>query len=236
MLEEIVALAAERQVPVLRAPREDLDALAEALHHQGVVAHAAPYPYAELDEILALAEERGEQPFVLVLDSLEDPQNVGALIRTAEAVGVHGVLVPRHRAAGVTPAVSRASAGAVEHLRVAEVTNVTRTLEQLKERGVWVVGVEADPAARDYRAPDLNMPLALVVGSEGYGMHRLVREACDLLVRLPMKGHIGSLNVTAAGSVVLYRALDAREASASGPASASAQASPGPASDRPRRQ
>jgi len=212
VLEEIVALAGEHQVPVQRAPKVDLDALADALSHQGVVAQASPYPHAEVDDLLALASQRDQAPFLLMLDSLEDPQNVGSLMRTAEAVGVHGVMVPRHRAAGVTPAVSRASAGAVEHLLVAEVTNLARTLEWLKERGVWIVGIEDEPEAQDYRALDLNMPLALVVGSEGHGMHRLVRETCDLLARLPMKGRIASLNVSAAGSVMLYRALEAREA------------------------
>jgi len=214
-LAEIVTLGAERQIPVQRAPREDLDALTNGLAHQGVIAHAAPYPTVELTEVLAAAERSAQPPFVLVLDSLEDPQNVGALLRTAEAVGVHGVVVPRHRAVGVTPAVSRASAGAVEHLLVAEVTNLSRALEQLKQHGLWVVGVEDAAAAQDYRAPDLCMPLALVVGGEGGGMHRLVREECDILVRLPMKGRVGSLNVTAAGAVLLYRVLEMREAAGS---------------------
>lgn len=211
-LEEILTLAAERQIPVQRIPRADLDTIADALAHQGVVAQASPYPYAEIDEVLALAKTRGEDPLVLVLDSLEDPQNVGSLVRTAEAVGAHGIVVPRHRAAPITAAVSRASAGAVEHLLVAEVTNLARALELLKERGVWVVGIEDEAAAQDYRTIDLAMPLALVVGSEGSGMHRLVRERCDLLARLPMRGQIGSLNVSAAGAVMLYRALEAREA------------------------
>lgn len=209
-VEEILALCGEASVPVERVPRIALDRLGAELTHQGVAAHVSPYPYADLDDVMGRAEERGELPFVLALDSLQDPQNVGSLLRTAEAVGVHGVIVPERRAAGVTPAVSRASAGAVEHLLVAQVTNLVRALEELKERGVWVVGVEDEPTAQDYRRVDLNMPLALVVGGEGPGMRRLVVETCDLLVRLPMRGRIGSLNVSVAGSIVLYQAWSAR--------------------------
>ena len=209
-LAEIVALAEARGIEVRHVPRADLDGVTDALVHQGVVAYAAPYPYADLDEILARAEERGEPPFLLALDSVQDPQNVGSLLRTAEAVGMHGALVPERRAAGITPAVSRASAGAVEHLPVAEVTNLVRALEGLKERGVWVVGIEGVAEAQDYGAVDLSMPLVLVVGGEGPGMRRLVRETCDLLVRLPMRGEVTSLNVSVAGSVVLYRAWEAR--------------------------
>lgn len=210
-LAEIIALAETRGIEPQRVPKADLDRQADALTHQGVMAYASLYPYADLDAILALAQERGEEPLLLALDSVQDPQNVGSLLRTAEAVGVQGVIVPERRAAGISPAVSRASAGAVEHLLVAEVTNLVRTLEGLKERGMWVVGVEGVPEAQDYRTVDLAMPLALVVGGEGPGMRRLVREACDLLVRLPMRGQIESLNVSVAGSVVLYRAWEARE-------------------------
>lgn len=209
-VEDILALCAEAAVPVERTPRAELDRLGAELTHQGVAAHVSPYPYADLDALLDRAEERAEAPLVLALDSLQDPQNVGSLLRTAEAVGVHGVIVPERRAAGITPAVSRASAGAVEHLLVAQVTNLVRALEELKERSVWVVGVEDEPAAQDYRRVDLDMPLALVVGGEGPGMRRLVVETCDLLVRLPMRGRISSLNVSVAGSIVLYQAWSAR--------------------------
>ena len=207
---EILALCAEASVPVERVPRAELDRLGGELTHQGVAAQVSSYPYVGLDDVLGRAEGRGEAPFLLALDSLQDPQNVGSLLRTAEAVGVHGVIVPERRAAGVTPAVSRASAGAVEHLLVARVTNLVRALEELKGRRVWVVGVEDVPTAQDYRDVDLNMPLALVVGGEGPGMRRLVMETCDLLVRLPMRGHVGSLNVSVAGSIVLYQAWNAR--------------------------
>lgn len=210
IVEEIVQLAREARVPVEHARRQDLDRWGIELKTQGVIARVSGYPYAEVDDLLAVAHERGEPPFLLALDSLQDPQNVGSLLRTAEVVGVHGVILPERRAVGVTPAVSRASAGAVEWLRVAMVTNLARTLDALKEAGVWVVGVEDLPEAQDYRQVDLNMPLALVVGSEGRGTRRLVTEKCDLLVRIPMRGHINSLNVSVAGSLVLYQAWNAR--------------------------
>jgi 23S rRNA (guanosine2251-2'-O)-methyltransferase len=211
IVEEIVQLARAARVPVERARRQDLDRWGTELKTQGVIARVSGYPYAEVDDLLALAQERGEPPFLLALDSLQDPQNVGSLLRTAEAVGVHGVILPERRAVGITPAVSRASAGAVEWLRVAMVTNLARTLDVLKEAGVWIVGVEDLPEAQDYRQVDLNMPLALVVGSEGRGTRRLVMEKCDLLVRIPMRGHINSLNVSVAGALVLYQAWNARE-------------------------
>lgn len=214
-LDEILALCAEASVPLQRVPRSELDRLGAELTHQGVAAAVSPYPYVDLDDILVRAEERGEAPFLLAMDSLQDPQNVGSLLRTAEAVGVHGAIVPERRASGVTPAVSRASAGAVEHLRVAQVTNLVRALETLKGRGLWVVGVENVSIAQDYRSADLSMPLILVVGGEGQGMRRLVMETCDLLVRIPMRGRIGSLNVSVAGSIVLYQAWMARRDSGS---------------------
>jgi len=209
-VEELVGLCAEASVSVVSVSRAELNRLGGPLTHQGIAAQVSAYPYADLDDALGWAEERGETPFLLALDSLQDPQNVGSLLRTAEAVGVHGVIVPERRAAGVTPAVSRASAGAVEHLLVAQVTNLVRALEELKGRGMWVVGVEDVPTAEDYRRVDLNMPLALVVGGEGPGMRRLVLETCDLVVRIPMRGRIGSLNVSVAGSILLYQAWNVR--------------------------
>lgn len=209
-LAEIAHLCGEQGVAVIRAAGRELDRLGAEVRTQGVAAVVSPYPYVHVDDLLSLARERGEEPFLLALDLLQDPQNVGSLLRTAEAVGVHGVILPERGAVGVTPAVSRASAGAVEHMRVAQVTNLARTLNALKERNVWIVGVENHPSAQDYRQADLNRPLALVLGSEGDGMRRLVVESCDLLVRLPMRGRISSLNVSAAGSILLYHAWNAR--------------------------
>lgn len=207
---EIVALCERDKIPIRYVAREELNRIAGEIPHQGVAAQASPYPLVDCDEILSLANERGEAPFVLALDSMQDPQNVGSLLRTAEAVGVHGIIIPKRRAAGVTPAVARASAGAVEHLRIAAVTNLSRALEALKRQGMWVIGVEAHPKAQDYDRVDLALPLALVLGGEGSGLGRLIAERCDLLVRLPMRGQINSLNVAAAGAVVLYQAWNAR--------------------------
>ena len=202
---DILALAEAAGVPVERVPRRHLDWL-EAANHQGVVLEASEYPYSDLDEILAAAERRGEPPFLLLLDLLQDPQNLGSLLRTAEAVGVHGAVIQRRRAAGITPTVVHTSAGAVEHLRVAQVTNLPDAIARLKGRDVWVVGLENVRGARRYDQADLSGPLALVVGSEGQGLRRLVRDRCDLMVYLPMAGKVTSLNAAVAGSVVLYEA------------------------------
>lgn len=210
VLGAILELAQARGTTVAEADRNRLDQLSQRANHQGVVAEVAAYPYVELDDILDAAQAKGEPAFVLCLDHLQDPQNLGTLLRTAEAVGVHGVLIPERRAAGITPAVSNASAGAVEHLRVAEIVNVTRALEILKARGLWVAGLESDIDATPYDQADLRGPLAVVVGSEGEGLSRLVRKQCDWLVSLPMQGHIESLNAAVAGSIVLYAALRAR--------------------------
>lgn len=202
---QLLSLAAERGVPLRRVSREQLDDLG-TVNHQGVAAQVGPYPYVETEAILDLAQQRQEPPFLLLLDCLQDPQNLGTLLRTAEVVGVHGVVIPRHRAAEITPAVSNASAGAVEHLLVAQVTNLARSMEELKERGLWIVGLENIPEAQDYRQADLNTALALVVGSEGRGLGRLVRERCDFWIKLPMRGRINSLNAAVAGSIALYEA------------------------------
>lgn len=210
ILEEILRLCQAQGVPVARIKRAELDQLAGPVAHQGVVARVSLYPYVALQDILAQAQRASEPPLILVLDSLQDPQNVGALLRTAEAVGVHGAVIPSHRAAPITPAVCRASAGAVEHLLIARVANIAQTLEALKKEGLWVAGLEALPQARDYRTLDYTLPLALVVGSEGEGLRRLVSERCDFLVRIPMRGHINSLNASVAGALVLYQAWHAR--------------------------
>lgn len=206
-LAEIVALARSRGVPIQRVERGDLDRIAD--RHQGVAAEAGEYEYASVEEILTTAEERGEKPFLLILDCLQDIQNFGSLLRTAEAVGVHGVIIPKRRAVGVTAAVRKASAGAVEHLCIAQVANLARTIRALKERGLWVIGLDM-AGELTYDEADLDMPLAIVVGGEGQGISRLVRENCDFLVRLPMRGQVSSLNAAVAGSIVLYEALRRR--------------------------
>jgi 23S rRNA (guanosine2251-2'-O)-methyltransferase len=208
---QIVLLARQSGVPVSRVQRRDLDQLGD-VHHQGVALETSDYPYSSLADILALARPRDEAPLLLLLDLLKDPQNVGSLVRTAEAVGVHGVVIQRRRAVGITPAVVHASAGAVEHLLVAQVTNLVDAIGRLKREDLWVVGLEAAGEALLYHEADLTGPLALVVGSEGEGLRRLVRERCDFLVRLPMCGQVTSLNASVAGSIVLYEVLRQREA------------------------
>ena len=206
----ILTLAAERGIPVKRIDRARLDELGSG-NHQGVAAQVGAYPYVELESMLQLARQRAEMPLLLLLDCLQDPQNLGTLLRTAEAVGVHGVVIPRHRAAEITPAACNASAGAVEHLLVAQVTNLVRAMEELKRKEVWVAGLELMPQAQDLRSADLGMPLALVVGSEGQGLGRLVRERCDFWVKLPIRGKVGSLNASVAGSIALYEAWRRRQ-------------------------
>jgi 23S rRNA (guanosine2251-2'-O)-methyltransferase len=210
---EILRLAAERSVTVQRVPRERLDALSD--HHQGVVADAAPYVYAEFSDVLDALEraDREYPPLVLAVDALQDPQNFGNLLRTALAIGVEAVILPERRSVGVTPAVGRASAGAIEHLRIARVVNLTQTLNDLKQAGLWVVGLDAE-APESYLNVDLAGPLVVVVGSEGAGLGRLVAETCDTTVRLPMVGPLDSLNAAVAGSVVLYEALRQRRLAA----------------------
>lgn len=203
---EILGRCAELGVPVEEVEREGLDDLTGGANHQGVCLLASPYPYDSLDEL----RRRTGEPLYLVLDSLQDPQNLGTVLRTAEGVGASGVIVPEHRAAGVTPAVVNASAGAVEHLRIAQVVNLARALGALKDAGVWVVGLEAAPGAAPLWDVRLDGPLALVVGGEGEGIRRLVLEACDVVARLPLLGRVESLNASVAAAVALYEALRRR--------------------------
>lgn len=203
-IDEIISLAARKGLYPLYFPREKLDETIPDGHHQGVLLETSPYPYALLEEIIGKAPEH-PLPVVLVLDLLQDPQNVGNLLRTAEAVGVAGVVIQERRAVGVTPAVVKTSAGAVEHLLVAQVTNLNRALEGLKEAGLWAMGLEKAPEAVDIFEADLKMPIALVIGSEGKGIRPSVREKCDLLLKLPMEGRVSSLNAAVAGSIALYQ-------------------------------
>jgi 23S rRNA (guanosine2251-2'-O)-methyltransferase len=206
-LEPLIELARARRIAPEFFDRDRLDRMVDGAHHQGVVAEAEPFVYSRLDELLA-----DETPFLLVLDSVQDPQNFGSLIRTAQACGVDGVVIPEHRAVGVTPSVSNASAGAVEHLRVARVTNLSRALETMKARNVWTYGLAMDASAA-YYATDLTGAVAVVVGSEGSGLSRLVRETCDALIAIPMApGAIESLNASVAGSLVVYEAFRQRHA------------------------
>ncbi len=206
-LTSILDLAAKRNILVERVPRARLDKISES--HQGVTLEASAYPYVGLEDILEKAKTRGEPLFVLILDTLQNPQNLGTIIRTAEAVGVHGVLIPTHRAAEITPAVVSASAGASEHMLVAQ-ANLAQAIAELKEANAWVVGLDESPESKTPSEIRLDGALAVVVGSEGEGIRPLVRQSCDFLLRLPMEGQVESLNAAVAGSVALYLAYLAR--------------------------
>lgn len=208
-LTEIKELARTRGVRVDVVDKESLDRRSITGSHQGVIALAAAKAYVDVEEILAIAEERGEAPLLLLCDEVQDPHNLGALLRSAEAIGVHGVVIPARRAVGLTATVAKTSAGAVEHIAVARVTNMVQTMKRLKEAGLWLVGAEMS-AERTLWETDLTGPLAVVVGSEGTGLGRLVSEHCDFLVRLPMRGRVSSLNASVAGSLVLFEVLRQR--------------------------
>jgi 23S rRNA (guanosine2251-2'-O)-methyltransferase len=208
---DILSLAKGRNIPVQTVDRRELDKLGGEVNHQGLAAEVSGYPYLDLIALLDPARQAGAPPFLLLLDHIQDPQNLGSLLRTAEAAGVHGVVIPGRRAAGVTPAAVRASAGAAEHVRVAQVTNLVQAMERLKAEGMWFAGLEAGPNAQRYTQADLSGPLGLVVGSEGRGLARLVRETCDFLVRLPMNGQVESLNAAVAGGIALYEARRQRD-------------------------
>lgn len=213
---ELFEIARERRIPVRRAPRAELQRIAGEANHQGVIAQVAAARYASAEELLdALAARVGteEEPLALALDGVEDPRNLGAIIRTAECAGAHGVFVPERRAAGLTETAAKASAGALEYVKVARATNLARLQEDLKERGVWTVGAAAE-GVMEYTEWDWTQPCALFLGSEGEGLRRLLRERCDALVRIPLRGRIESLNVSVAAGVILYEAVRQRTARA----------------------
>jgi len=208
--EALATEAGQNGVPVRRVPRRVIDDLAKGANHQGVALRVGPYPYVTLEQILVRAFEREERPFILVLDLLKDPQNVGALLRVADAVGIHGVVLQERRAVEITPAVVNASSGAAEHLPVALETNLVTALRRFKEDDIWIAGLDIGPDTSTMDRVDLNRALALVMGSESDGLRRLVRETCDFRITLPMRGHVQSLNVATAGSIALYAAWQAR--------------------------
>lgn len=191
--------------------KRKLDQMVEGVPHQGVVAQVAPYDYVTVEHILAVASEKEEVPFILILDEIEDPHNLGSILRTADCSGVHGVIIPKRRAVGLTATVSKTSAGAVEYVPVARVTNIVQTIELLKKHGIWIGGADASAAQDAYRS-DLTIPLALVIGNENKGMGRLIKEKCDFLIKLPMLGHIQSLNASVAAGVLMYEAVRQRRA------------------------
>lgn len=208
-MKKILALAKERRIPVMKVEKSAIDRIAEGKAHQGVAAYVSAYAYAELEDIFRIAEERGEDPFIIILDNLEDPHNLGAIMRTAECAGAHGVIIPKRRACGLTEVVAKASAGAIEYMPCVKVTNIAQIIEELKERGIWVAA--CDMGGQEYYKANLKGKLAVVIGSEGFGISRLVKEKCDFVVSMPMVGRITSLNASNAAAVIIYEVRKQRD-------------------------
>ena len=206
-INEIIAKAKEEKVVIVEVDRAKLDELAE--NHQGVVAIVPPFNYSEVEDILDLAKEKGEDPFVLILDGIEDPHNFGSIIRTAETAGVHGIIIPKRRTVTVNSTVTKVSTGATSYVKIARVTNLNETIRKLKDAGLWVIGTDGD-AKTEYYNQDLKGPLAIIIGSEGFGMSKLVKENADILIKIPMKGNITSLNASVAAGIVIYEAVKQR--------------------------
>lgn len=200
----IVAEAISMKIPVVEVTQEKLDSLSQGTNHQGVVAMAAEKEYTDVDGILAIAAERGETPLIVIADGIEDPHNMGALIRCAECSGAHGIIIPKRRNVGITATVSKASAGALEHMAIAKVTNISATVDELKKKGLWIFAAEAGGAA--YYETDFNTPAAIIFGSEGFGVGKAIKEKSDFIVSIPMYGKVNSLNVSTAASVILCHA------------------------------
>ena len=208
-LQRLAAECREAGAVVVPVDRRKLDLMSATHAHQGIIAQAAVHEYATIDEILAYAAERGESPLIVICDELSDPHNLGAIMRSAECAGAHGVIIPKRRSVGLTATVAKASAGAIEYMKVARVANINNTINELKERGVWIFGAAGEGSVPMYRA-DLTGPAAIVIGNEGDGLGQLVRKNCDMLVSIPMSGRISSLNASAAASILLYEAVRQR--------------------------
>ena len=208
-INKIIAMAKERKIVLTMVNRAKLNQLAQTPNNQGVIAIVPPFDYCEVEDILENAKQKEEKPFILILDGIEDPHNLGSIIRTAETAGVHGIIIPKRRSASVNSTVSKVSAGAVEHMQIARVNNINETIRYLKDNGVWICGTDMD-AKRYYYQEDYTGAIAIVIGSEGFGMSRLVKENCDFLVKIPMKGKITSLNASISASIVVYEAVKQR--------------------------
>jgi 23S rRNA (guanosine2251-2'-O)-methyltransferase len=205
----IIAEAKELGILVQTADRRKIDQMLEGVQTQGVIAQVAAYDYVEVDDILRIAKDKGQEPLILILDEIEDPHNLGSILRSADCTGVHGVIIPKRRSVGLTATVAKTSAGAIEYVPVAKVTNIAQTIEALKKKGVWIAGADGDAKITVYQN-DLTIPLAIVIGNEGSGIGRLIKEKCDFLFKLPMFGQINSLNASVAASVLLYEVVRQR--------------------------
>lgn len=202
-INKIVGIARDKKIMIQTVDRSKLDSMSDTNSHQGVIAVAASYIYKTVEDILELAKQKGEDPFIIILDEIEDPHNLGAIIRTAECAGAHGIIIPKRRSAGVTPTVLKTSAGAVEYIPIVKVTNISATIETLKKENIWIYGADMEGDGYYYEK-DMTGPIGLVIGSEGSGMNRIVKEKCDFLVKIPMKGKVSSLNASVAASILTY--------------------------------
>ncbi|MFR5765206.1 MAG: 23S rRNA (guanosine(2251)-2'-O)-methyltransferase RlmB [Clostridia bacterium] len=209
-INKIIAIAKERKIIISELERSKLNQIAQTENNQGVIAIVPPYDYCEVEDILEVAKKRQEEAFILILDGIEDPHNLGSIIRTAETAGVHGIIIPKRRACSINSTVSKVSAGAVQHMKIARVNNINETIKFLKQNDIWICGTDGQ-AKTYYFQQDFKMPIAIVIGSEGYGMSRLVKENCDFLVKIPMKGKITSLNASVSAGIVMYEATRQRE-------------------------
>lgn len=208
-INKIIAIAKENRVVVTEVEKSKLDFMSKTNNHQGVIAVVPPFNYCEVEDILDLAKQRNEDAFVLILDGIEDPHNLGSIIRTAETAGVHGIIIPKRRSVTVNSTVSKVSAGAVEHMKIARVNNINETIRKLKEHGLWIIGTDMNTNTYYYNQ-DLKGDIAIVIGSEGFGISRLVKENCDMLVKIPMKGKITSLNASVSAGIIIYEAIKQR--------------------------
>ena len=209
-IHKIIAMAKKRKIVISELEKNKLNQIAQTENHQGVIAIVPPYNYCEVEEIIEDAKKKQQMPFLLILDGIEDPHNLGSIIRTAETAGVHGIIIPKRRAVSVNSTVSKVSCGAVEYMKIARVNNLNETIRYLKEQEIWICGTDMDTKV-EYTKQDYKMPLALVIGSEGFGMSRLVKENCDFLVKIPMKGKITSLNASVSAGIVMYEVIRQRK-------------------------
>ena len=209
-INKIIAKAKEKRIVIVQTEKSKLDKMSQTKNHQGVIAIVPPFEYSSVDDILEEARKRNEKPFILILDGIEDPHNLGSIIRTAETAGVHGIIIPKRRAASVNSTVNKTSAGAVQYMKIARVNNINETIKYLKENDVWICGTDMNTNVYYYEE-DYKIPISIVIGSEGFGMSRLVKENCDFLVKIPMKGKITSLNASVSSGIIMYEVVKQRE-------------------------
>lgn len=209
-IKKIIAIAKERRIVLVEMEKNKLNEMSQTENNQGVIAIVPPFEYCEIEDIIEEAKNRNEDPFVLILDGIEDPHNLGSIIRTAETAGVHGIIIPKRRAASVNSTVNKVSAGAVEHMKVARVNNINDSIKFLKDNGLWIVGTDGDTETIYYKQ-DFTGPIGVVIGSEGYGMGKLTKENCDFMVKIPMKGKVTSLNASVSAGIIMYEAVKQRK-------------------------